>query len=52
MTTLGPKYRITFINLIPLFKDHPEYIDIDNLHPSIFGSELIANEIYKVLNQT
>ena len=52
MTTLVPKYRIIFINLIPLFKDHPEYMDIDNLHPSIFGSELIANEIYKVLNQT
>ena len=41
----------SFIDTRPAFQGHPEYIGLDNIHPTTAGSDVIAGLIWGVMQQ-
>jgi hypothetical protein len=47
--TFCDNHGIKFIDLQPIFKDHPEYF-FEGIHPNKIGSARIAMEVLERLN--
>lgn len=45
----GGRLTCHFIDLVPLFAGHPEYIGGDQIHPTVAGAQVIGNAIWNVM---
>jgi lysophospholipase L1-like esterase len=48
-TRTGGRMNCYFINTVPLFEGHPEYIGGDGIHPTAAGAQVIGNAIWEVM---